>query len=299
MAPRWQQPIWTEKNARKALRDACRELRLNADQAEPLHLGTNALFRLGDTVLRLAPAGVEFAAVQRELEVARCLTLNGVGSIEPMLPAPFALKSGAVATLWRYVEHDPATTVSPRAFGELLRAFHRALGSLPCELPALDARAQLAERLEQLEELQVVAADDIELLRERFDAVSSQLSRPNSALGVGPLHGDAHPESIIVGRHGPVFCDFESACRGPREWDLIARAVHHERFGGDERAWRAFCAGYGYDVREWPAFKAFATARALSITCFALERTAQHRNEAERRLRFWRGDRRALVWQPI
>ncbi|MGH4019382.1 MAG: phosphotransferase family protein [Pseudonocardiaceae bacterium] len=50
-----------------------------------------------------------------------------------------------------------------------------------------------------------------------------------------PLHGDVHPGNLIATRDGPVWIDFEEACRGPVEWDLAllswsdadAVAAHH------------------------------------------------------------------------
>ena len=38
-----------------------------------------------------------------------------------------------------------------------------------------------------------------------------------------PLHGDPHLDgNILVSARGPLFVDFEAACRGPVEWDLTS-----------------------------------------------------------------------------
>lgn len=37
-----------------------------------------------------------------------------------------------------------------------------------------------------------------------------------------PLHGSPHGANWLVSAKGPLLLDFETACRGPVEWDLSA-----------------------------------------------------------------------------
>jgi thiamine kinase-like enzyme len=71
------------------------------------------------------------------------------------------------------------------------------------------------------------ASDDTELLHE---LASAPLPVTQA------LHGDAHLSNCMQTTAGTLWHDFETSCRGPREYDLAA-LVHHERIhGGDGRA---------------------------------------------------------------
>jgi Ser/Thr protein kinase RdoA (MazF antagonist) len=154
--------------------------------------------------------------------------------------------------------------------------------------PKFDGGRLIGPPLEWLESAELIDEDDVEILRDRAEDALRRIRKVRSELGEGLLHGDAHRQNAAVGPLGPVLLDFENVCRGPREWDLIPTALRFERFGGDEREWAAFSEGYGYDVREWPGYKALLELSALSETCFTLVNYSRFRQEAEKRLRYWR-----------
>jgi hypothetical protein len=37
-----------------------------------------------------------------------------------------------------------------------------------------------------------------------------------------PLHADAHLGNVMMASSGAIWADFESACRGPLEWELTS-----------------------------------------------------------------------------
>jgi len=108
-----------------------------------------------------------------------------------------------VVTFWQYVE--PKREVEPVAAGEGLREIHEALADYRGELPSLhtDDLARITDSLEP--------SADVELLRE--------LGLRQPAGRTQALHGDAHLANCLP---GPLWHDFETACRGPRELDLAA-----------------------------------------------------------------------------
>jgi hypothetical protein len=120
-------------------------------------------------------------------------------------PGPHRHGSHVVA-FWKYV--GSPREVEPVAAGEGLRAIHDALADYDGELPSLhtDDLVAIVDGLEP--------SADVELLRELG------VRQP---VGEGQaLHGDAHLANCLP---GPLWHDFETACRGPRELDLAALAL--------------------------------------------------------------------------
>lgn len=291
---------WNEKRARAALEDACERLKLPLASAELERLDDSAYFRLGDMTLRISRPGADLAAIGRELQLACELARTRVPSLEPVSLEPLLLPgSKAIVSLWRDAGRAPGKQISPRALGALLQDFHRATDSSTLSLPRFDVAAIIAGYLEQIEAAGLLTDDDLELLRERQERLELKLRRIKSTLGEGVVHGDAQLGNVLVSDRGPLLVNFEHAGIGPREWDLIPRALLLERFGGSVRDWELFSAGYGFDVRRWPGYSTCLAARALWLTCAALASYNENRAEAEVRLRYWRGDRKAPAWQPL
>jgi aminoglycoside phosphotransferase (APT) family kinase protein len=291
---------WTDRSVERARGEACAALRLPASGAQLMRLSTNALYRLGDLAIRIAPPGTDPATVAREIDFAHTLAACGLPAVAPFAADPLRLPSRAVVSLWHYVDHAPAP-LPAKAFGRMLRELHEALDDQP-RLPELELKKGLDTRLDWVRQAGLVSRDDVDLLRHRADSALKQLRQVRSALGQGPLHGDARPDNVLVGSLGPVWSDFARVCRGPREWDLIPTALRLERFGLAERDYLLFCDGYGFDVREWEGYDACLAASALGTTLKTLVDYPRHRQEAEARLRYWRRaamPAQAPAWQAV
>ena len=169
--------------------------------------------------------------VARELLVASHASRGGAPVIPPstdMDPGPHE-RDGRLLTFWRYVVPDGE--LDPVAAGRGLRAIHDALADFDGELPnghGADTRA-LLDSLEP--------TDDVEFLRVLAD---------EELPAIQTLHGDAHLGNCLQTAFGPVWHDFETACRGPREYDLAALVMRH-RQGGDPRAEAALRAYGAHD----------------------------------------------------
>jgi hypothetical protein len=154
------------------------------------------------------PEGPPEEDVIRELAVASHAVRAGAPVVPPSAlldPGPHR-HSGHIVAFWQYV--SPKREVEPVAAGLALRAIHEALVDYEGELPSLHTES-LGRIIDSLE-----PSADAELLRElglRQPAGTSQA-----------LHGDAHLANVLP---GPLWHDFETACRGPRELDLAALAL--------------------------------------------------------------------------
>jgi hypothetical protein len=132
-------------------------------------------------------------------------------------------------TFWQYVR--PQGEVDPRAAGRGLRLIHDALLDYDGPLPTAGHADELREALASVE-----PSADATFLR---DLVSSRPLLDGQA-----LHGDAHLGNCLSTRGGPLWHDLESACRGPREYDLAALSLRDRRVGGYGPA-REALAAYG------------------------------------------------------
>ena len=158
------------------------------------------------------PDGPHEDDVVRELAVGSHAASAGAPVVPPsdlLDPGPHR-HGGHVVTFWQYVE--PRREVEPVAAGEALRAIHEALADYDGELPSLHT-ADLVAITDRLE-----PSADVEFLRELG-------TREPAGGRAQAIHGDAHLANCLP---GPLWHDFETACRGPREFDLAALALSDE-----------------------------------------------------------------------
>jgi Phosphotransferase enzyme family len=160
--------------------------------------------------------------VADELAVAGHAARAGAPVVPPsdlLDPGPHR-EGGHLIAFWQYVA--PGGDVDPRAAGEGLRAIHEALADYAGELTELHTE-DTEELLDSLE-----PSADAEFLR--------QLAARPLGGRYQAIHGDAHLGNCLP---GPLWHDFETACRGPREFDLAPLVLWE-----NEAARRAL-AGYG------------------------------------------------------
>jgi len=164
--------------------------------------------------------------VIRELAVGSHAARAGAPVVPPsdLLPPGPHRRDGHVVAFWKYAGRP--REVEPVAAGDALRAIHDALVGYEGELPSLhtDDLVGIIDGLEP--------SADVELLRELG---TRQPAGPTQA-----LHGDAHLANCLP---GPLWHDFETACRGPREFDLAALALS-ARMRADEAS-RIALEAYG------------------------------------------------------
>lgn len=172
----------------------------------------------------------------REHEVASELAAHGAPVAPPLHGAAAQRdpETGFIVTLWCRLEHDGAPA-SGAIVGESLSRVHEARCLSNATLPSFRvglerARHALSDDLQ----VQALVHADRTFLRAAFDDLLAELD--DRALEERPLHGEPHDGNYLVTPVGLRWIDFESACRGPLEWDLAflpedARAV----FGAVDR----------------------------------------------------------------
>ncbi|MGE4426741.1 MAG: phosphotransferase enzyme family protein [Solirubrobacteraceae bacterium] len=288
---------WDREVASALVEAARRELGLGHAPARLLRLGTNASFRVGDVVARVAPSGHPVEAAARELEIARWLEDRGVSAVRPAADAP-AVVDDRVVTLWHWVDHDPRVVVDGRAFGELLRAFHRATDDYDRSLPPWPQWDLIGARIAGLRGNPAFRPAEADRLERVLGDLHVRIAAAPADHRV--IHGDAHPGNVIVGADGPVLLDFDLLCRGPRPWDLAPAALHVRRYGGDPAWLEAARAGYG--PPDDPTESLYVDLRELASAAwrFAAEDAPDPESrapEVDARLAAFTGEPDPPVWQ--
>jgi hypothetical protein len=218
--------------------------------------------------------GVDPGDVARELTVARHAGRAGAPVVQPseLLPPGPHRHAGHTLVFWRYLEQAGETDAA--AAGRGLRAIHASLADFDGELPRAGRAAEVREMLEPF-----APSDDVELLRE---LAARELPEGQA------LHGDSHLFNCIQTRDGPIWHDLETACRGPREYDLAALLLS-DRSGEPDPEARLALAAYGdYDEelldRALPVYAAWVAASFM----VAVARRPEAAPSLERQLRFLR-----------
>jgi Ser/Thr protein kinase RdoA (MazF antagonist) len=113
-------------------------------------------------------------------------------------------------------------------------------------------------------------------------------------------HGDVHPGNVVMTADGPILMDWDLMCMAPAGWDHAMLLTLAERWGGEPQVYPQFAEGYGASLADDVTARRFAELRNVAATLMRVRagRTDAHaRHEAQRRLRYWRGDADAPSWQ--
>jgi hypothetical protein len=154
---------------------------------------------------------------------------------ELLPPGPFEVE-GMVVSFWRFAEDRQELPLDPRAAGEGLRRIHELGLAYDGELAAFWPPSEAEALLERA----ALTDDERELLRRTIDRIALP-ERPQQ-----PLHGDAHIWNCVRTPDGPLWIDFDEACRGPLEWDAATMIESSlVSFGLFEQVDQAYEAAFG------------------------------------------------------
>ncbi|MBY6301948.1 aminoglycoside phosphotransferase family protein [Streptomyces clavuligerus] len=267
------------------------------DGAPLLALGENAVFAIGDTVVKVGRSPELLARAEREIAVGLWLAGAGVPAVRPADPVA-RLVDGHPVTRW----HRLPDAVRPARAGdlaELLRLVH-ALPAPPVELPP----RELLGGVERWLRLAGDAVDpaDAAYLRERRDGFAGAAAALTPRLAPGPVHGDALLRNVHVGPQGPALVDLETFSSDLREHDLVVMALARDRYGLAPEAYDEFTRVYGWDVREWDGCAVLRGARETASCAWVAQHAPANpraREEFARRVASLRDNRPEVRWYPF
>jgi hypothetical protein len=258
-----------------------------------LRAGMNAIFASGPSVLRVsaptAPAAVS-------LELARFWQDRGVTVPRPARDDVVVVDDLSVSA-WERIE-ETAVPIDWTRVGELVRRVHGTQpGALPPSVPLPSPIAFPWWDFDALLGRAGPALD--EAARKGIGAAIERHRRWKDFDEVVVCHGDVHPGNVLMRADGPVLLDWDLLCAAPAAWDHGPMLTWAERWGGRPGEYEAFARGYGCSFRGDPAAIAIAELRLVAATLMRVAASVADpaaRPEAERRLRYWRGDPDAPPW---
>lgn len=263
------------------------------EQPQLVRAGMNVIFTCGRTVLRVsAPTAPAEAAV----ELAQFWAERAVRVARPMR-SEAVIAGGLSVTAWERIDAVPAP-IDWSAVGTMVRSVHETdPGSLPPSVPIATPSVlpwwDFDALLERTESALDVAA------RRGLRAAIDRHTGWQRFGGEVLCHGDVHPGNVMMATGGPVLLDWDLLCSAPPGWDHAPMMTWAQRWGGASGEYEAFAHGYGRSLRDDPVAGAFAELRLVAATLMrvaAAMTDARASAEAERRLRYWRGDPDAPPW---
>jgi Ser/Thr protein kinase RdoA (MazF antagonist) len=273
MSPR---PAVAAVDTRVALTAACRQAGLPT-RGRLLRHYSNAVYLLDEAPVVAKVAWLPGALRRARTAVAIAGALAGAGF---PATAPASLPTAAApqpitltwqghqvaVTFWCHYR-QPAGRPPPgsRALASIAAQLHR-LAAPPVDLPAY----------QPLTELEATLADPTHpaVDQAQRDWLLSTITRLRRAyrpldppLGRGLIHADLVGGNLLwdsaAGPAGVVLADWDTACIGPREVDLLA-TCHQPRYGTPRACVEEFTDQYGHDPAGWPGYPTLFQIRELS-----------------------------------
>ncbi|MGC0337017.1 phosphotransferase enzyme family protein [Streptomyces sp. SLBN-8D4] len=278
-------------------RDVLAAAGLPAGTAQLLALGENAVFAVGDLVVKVGRDAELLDRARRELDIAGWLAEAGVPAVRAAEPKARSVE-GHPVTVWHRLP-EAVRPAEARDLAELLRVVH-ALPAPPFALPP----RELLGGVERWLRLAGDAIDpaDAAYLRERRDGFAAAAAALTPHLEPGPIHGDALPRNVHVGPDGPVLVDLETFSSDLREHDLVVMALSRDRYGVPAAAYDSFTAAYGWDVREWEGCAVLRGARETASCAWVAQHAPSNPRalaEFERRVASLRDGDETVRWHSF
>ncbi|PPK66211.1 aminoglycoside phosphotransferase family protein [Actinokineospora auranticolor] len=287
----------------RELREACAAFGLDATDARLLHHRSNAVYALPGpgAVARLSPdTALRLDRARTVITVTRWLTDQGHPVALAPLPGPQpVIVPGAVATFWPL--RTAATTPTATDLAALLRELH-AVPEPPFTLPRYRPLHRLREALDldTGREHPVLPIAEHRWLTDRAGELIDAYQGADFPLGHGLVHADAHLENLVPTAAGWTLIDWDHACHGPRELDLLTAAPDHFHTPEPDRL--AFSAAYGHTLTDWPhwtVLRDIAELHSLASYIRLAPGKPTAATELATRLRSLRTGDRATRWHAV
>lgn len=288
------QPVGDLDAARSAAASAAQRWGLEAPTL--LRRGMNALFRTGSVVLRV---GRPTAAPELTHELARRLSSAGIPVVPPL--EGWADEFGGFAvTAWEHVDRADAD-IDWHEVGRIVRRVHSVSGLIvppgyptpdPTDFPWWQFDALLDESADAIDEVAIAGLRDAVARH----SPAMQVASAGSTL----CHGDVHPGNVIMTGAGPLLIDWDLLCCSAPQWDHAMLLTYARRWGGDGGVYEQFATGYGESFAGDAVAESLGELRNVAATLMRVRAGRSDpaaRSEAERRLRYWRGDPGAPTWR--
>ncbi|MGI3202566.1 aminoglycoside phosphotransferase family protein [Streptomyces sp. GLT-R25] len=301
-AARGSEEAFTSARATRVMVAACRAAGLDDRGAELIRFGENALFRLASApvIVRVARSVEYLPAARKEVAVSRWLASEDFPAARVVedLDQPL-MTDGHPVTFWHLIVEE-GRGARYGELGAVLRDLHALTLPEDLDLPRYSAFGLSDLRLERAAG---IPDDDLEFLRKRGRELKDRLAELRFESPLGPVHGDAHTDNLMVDRNGVVhLIDFENFCVDHPEWDLEVAAHEHDRLSWvTDQQYADFVGAYGRDLSEWPGFETLCAVQEFKMTTWLMQNVSESEDVAEevgRRIMSLRDDAAPRHWLP-
>ncbi|HEX5542708.1 MAG TPA: aminoglycoside phosphotransferase family protein [Micromonospora sp.] len=293
--------MFVEARTRPILAKVCQHLGLPADRATLIRHHTNAVYAVGDAVIKIAPPDIAADDVRPSIALVRWLTSQGFPTA-PLYDIDQPLEiDGHTITVWRRLNPAIENPVTAGELGHLLRLLH-ALPTPPIALKPLEPISRIRRSIKTSA---ILTDDDRDFLHTRLDQLAKIWADMPFTLSPGLIHADPQTHNALCASEGcAVLTDWDTAAIGPREWDVATIAVHCRRFTPtDPDAFVSFITAYGWDPAAWHHFENLCRLRELKMIVTNARKSrpgSSAANEVHRRLAALRADPHdALPWHLL
>jgi Ser/Thr protein kinase RdoA (MazF antagonist) len=291
--------MFVEEQTRPVLAKVCDILGRSLDEAVLLRHHTNAVYAVGDVVVKIAPPAISFDHLRRVVAVVEWLAAQDFPTVTlvPGLDQPVEI-DGRLITVWQRLDGAIDQPITTSELGYLLARLH-ALAAPPIALPIRDPRAGIRHSIDASP---ILTPGDRQLLVSRIKALADVWTH-EMPLGAGLIQSDPQVRNALRRADGtPVLADWDGVCLGMRLWDVATVAVHCRRFGAGE-GFSSFVAAYGQDPRDWNRFEDLCRLRELQMIATNARKSAPDSlaaAEVHRRIAgLRRGERELTAWNIL
>ncbi|MEV6527572.1 phosphotransferase [Longispora sp. NPDC051575] len=260
-------PVLTEATfaaagTRLVLEQACQLAGIDSTGARLLRHQTNAVWLLAarGLIVKISRPAANADRERATLALAGWLAAEDFPALAPTMLEPQRV-GGCLVTIWPYLPQDGLPPVQAADLGHPLRTLHTL--HPPMGLPRLAAVAAIRHSLAAS---RILAPADRTFLEARCDDLARRLAGVHHALPTGLIHADPHHANALATPSGTtLLIDWDSACLGPPEWDLVTIEVHCRRFYSGSGQSERFSTAYGLDIRNWTGFETYRDLRELRM----------------------------------
>jgi Ser/Thr protein kinase RdoA (MazF antagonist) len=290
---------FTPETTQQVLAKVCRQAGLDPSGAVLLRHQTNAVYLLPGSaiVVKIARPAEQAEDVNRTLALVRWMVDQGILTVPPSPHDQPQEAHGCVATFWPYIPQHEQPRVTAGDLGAPLRALHQLTPSL--QLPSLDIIDGIRSSVRAS---RILSDHERRFLTEYSDEISAAVASVRYELPPCLIHEDPQHHNALRMNDGTALIDWDGACTGPREWDLVTIEIHCRRFYPDPQEYRQFVDAYGSDIRDWSGYATFRDLRELRMITTNARKSASgspQAAEVHTRIHQLRRGERGLLWNRL
>ncbi|MFE4519476.1 phosphotransferase family protein [Kitasatospora sp. NPDC056783] len=290
---------FAESEVVTVLNTACGQVGIDPVDAVLLRGHTNAVYTLpaAGAVAKIARAGTPLDSVRRTLRLVRWLTGENFPTVELMPVRQPVVVGGHAVTFWHYLP-QPDRPVPAAQLAVPLRTLHQ-LPPPPFDVRSVDTAGAIRR---SITEITALPPEDIAWLEQRLADLEDALPHVRYVLPPGLLQGDPQHRNALHHDNAAVLCDWDTACFGQPELDLVTVEIHCRRFGYGSAHYQEFADRYGFDVTSWAGYPVLSALRELRMITTNAKRASPGSStllEVRRRVQGLRSGQDRLAWNIL